>query len=59
MIQRDLRRKSIAMTASNKVFKPPTKPNSTLKILTSTQNQTKILTIKDKNWEEAIVIKVS
>ena len=48
MIQRDLRGKSLAITASNKVFKLQTKLNSLLKTLTCTQNQTKILTIKDE-----------
>jgi len=41
----------LAMTASNKMLKPPTKQSCTLKILTYTQNETKILTIKDKSWE--------
>jgi len=49
--ERNLRGKSLAMIAFNKVFKPPTKLSSMLKILTCTQNQTKILTTKDKIWE--------
>jgi len=34
------------MTAFHKVFKPPTKLNSSLKISQSHKNQTKILTTK-------------
>ena len=37
MIQRDLRGKGLAMIASDKVFKPPTKPSFTLMILTCTK----------------------
>jgi len=48
MIQWDLRGKSLAMIASSKVFKPPTKLSSMLKIVTCTQNQTKILITKEK-----------
>jgi len=36
------------MTAFNKVFKSPTKPNSSLKISQLHKNQTKILTITSK-----------
>jgi len=49
-IQENLRQESLAMTVSNKVFKPPTKLSCTLKILTCTQNQTKILITKYKIW---------
>jgi len=59
MIQQDLRGKSLKMTTSNKVFKPPTKPSSTLKILTCAQNQTKILTTrKNKIWEREYLYKM-
>jgi len=51
MIQRNLRGKGVTIIASYKVFKPPNKPNSSLKISQLHKNQTKILTKKSKIWE--------
>ena len=48
MIQGNLRGKGLIIIAFNKVFKPPTKPNSLVKISHLHKNQTKILTTKSK-----------
>ena len=56
MIQRNLRGKGLTMMAFNKGFKPPAKPNSSLKISHLHKNQTKILTTNSKIWEGKMTI---
>jgi len=56
MIQQNLRGKGLTMIAVNKGFKPPTKPNSSLKISHLHKNQTKILNTKSKIWEGKMTI---
>ena len=56
MVQRNLRGKGLTMIAVNKGFKPPTKPNSSLKISYLHNNKTKILTTKSKIWEGKMTI---